>query len=95
MIAKTILQTYYGPSILKTAAGNHLTDYASVIVSTVLSKLPVIIVFLLPSILLIIFGTRLLGFSRLDVRFAGLVLGPAWCSTFWAWAWSTCPGRGT
>ena len=75
MIAKTILQTYYGPSILKTAAGNHLTDYASVIVSTVLSKLPVIIVFLLPSILLIIFGTRLLGFSRLDIRFAGLVLG--------------------
>ncbi len=75
MIAKTILQTYYGPSSLKVAAGNRLTDYAEVIISTVLSKLPIILVFLLPSILLIIFGTRLLGFERLDIRFAGLVVG--------------------
>ncbi len=75
MIAKTILQTYYGPSSLKVAAGNRLTDYAEVIISTVLSKLPVILVFLLPAILLIIFGTRLLGFERLDIRFAGLVVG--------------------
>lgn len=74
MIAKTILQTYYGPSSLKTAAGNRLTDYADVIISTVLSKLPIILVFLLPSILLIVFGTRLLGFERLDIRFAGLVV---------------------
>ena len=71
MIAKTILQTYYGPSSLKTAAGNKLSDYADVIIPTVLSKLPV---FLLPSILLIVFGTRLLGFERLDFRFAGLVV---------------------
>lgn len=74
MIAKTILQTYYGPSSLKTAAGNKLSDYADVIIPTVLSKLPIILVFLLPSILLIVFGTRLLGFERLDVRFAGLVV---------------------
>lgn len=74
MIAKTILQTYYGPSSLKTAAGNRLTDYADVIISTVLSKLPIILLFLLPSILLIVFGTRLLGFERLDIRFAGLVV---------------------
>lgn len=74
MIAKTILQTYYGPSSLKTAAGNRLTDYADVILSTVLSKLPIILLFLLPSILLIVFGTRLLGFERLDIRFAGLVV---------------------
>lgn len=80
MIAKTILQTYYGPSSLKTAAGNKLSDYADVIISTVLSKLPIILVFLLPSILLIIFGTRLLGFERLDVRFAGLVV--AACAVF-------------
>ena len=75
MIAKTILQTYYGPSSLKTAAGNKLTDYADVIISTVLSRLPIILLFLLPSILLIVFGTRLLGFERLDIRFAGLVVG--------------------
>ena len=74
MIARTILQTYYGLSSLKTAAGNKLTDYADVIISTVLSRLPIILVFLLPSILLCIFGTRLLGFERLDVRFAGLVV---------------------
>ena len=74
MIAKTILQTYYGPSSLKTAAGNKLSDYADVIIPTVLSKLPVILVFLLPSILLIVFGTRLFGFERLDFRFAGLVV---------------------
>lgn len=74
MIAKTILQTYYGPSSLKMAAGNRLTDYADVIISTVLSKLPIILLFLLPSILLIVFGTRLLGFERLDIRFAGLVV---------------------
>ena len=74
MIAKTILQTYYGPSSLKTAAGNKLTDYADVIIPTVLSKLPIILVFLLPSLLLIFFGTRLLGFERLDIRFAGLVV---------------------
>lgn len=75
MIARTILQTYYGPSALKTAAGNKLSDYADVIISTVLSKIPIILVFLLPSILLILFGAQLLGFERLDVRFAGLVLG--------------------
>ncbi|MCI9352530.1 MAG: LTA synthase family protein [Lawsonibacter sp.] len=80
MIAKTILQTYYGPSSLKTAAGNKLTDYADVIISTVLSRIPIILVFLLPSVLLIVFGTRLLGFERLDIRFAGLVV--AACAVF-------------
>ena len=74
IIAKTILQSYYGPSSLKMAAGNRLTDYSDVIISTVLSKLPIILVFLLPSILLCVFGRQLLGFARLDIRFAGLVL---------------------
>ena len=80
MIAKTILQTYYGPSALKIAAGNKLSDYADVIVSTVLSKIPIILVFLLPALLLCVFGTRLLGFERLDIRFAGLVV--AACAVF-------------
>ncbi len=74
-IAKTILQSYYGPSALETAAGNKLTDYADVIIPTVVRSLPVLLVFLLPSVLLCIFGTRLLGFDRMDIRFAGVVLG--------------------
>ena len=79
-IAKTILQSYYGPSTLETAAGNKLTDYADVIVATVLRSIPILLVFLLPAILLCIFGDRMLGFDRLDIRFAGLVL--AGCVVF-------------
>ena len=79
-IAKTILQSYYGPSALGTAAENKLTDYADVIISTVVKSIPVILIFFLPAILLWIFGGRLLGFERLDVRFAGLVL--AACAVF-------------
>ena len=75
IIAKTILQTYYGPSALETAAGNKLTDYAGVIVSTVLRSIPIILILLLPAILLCIFGRGFPGFERFDIRFAGLVLG--------------------
>ena len=73
-IAKTILQSYYGPSALDTAANNKLTDYAPVIISTVIKSIPILLVILLPAILLCVFGNRLLGFERLDIRFAGLVL---------------------
>ena len=79
-VAKTILQSYYGPSTLGTAADNKLTDYADVIVSTVLKSIPVLLLFLLPAILLCVFGDRLLGFERLDIRFAGIVL--AGCAVF-------------
>ena len=54
IIAKTILQTYYGPSALETAAGNKLTDYAGVIISTVLRSIPIILILLLPAVLLCI-----------------------------------------
>ncbi|MCI8304855.1 MAG: LTA synthase family protein [Lawsonibacter sp.] len=74
-VAKTILQSYYGPSALETAANNKLSNYSDVIISTVIRSLPVLLLMLLPAILLCIFGDRLLGFERLDVRFAGLVLG--------------------
>ncbi len=77
LIAKKILQTYYGPSALKLAAGNRLTDYAGVIFSTVLASLPILLLLLLPSILLCVFGRRVLGFERLDIRFAGLVVAGA------------------
>ena len=80
MIAKTILQTYYGPSALKMAAGNRLTDYSEVIVSNVIRSIPTILIFFVPAVLLCVFGSRLLGFERLDVRFAGLVLGT--CAVF-------------
>ena len=77
VVAKTILQSYYGPSALKMAAGNRLTDYSDVIVSAILSKLPILLLLLLPAILLCVSGRRLLGFERLDIRFAGLVLAAA------------------
>ncbi len=75
MIAKTILQTYYGPSSLGTAANNRLTDYSDVIISTVLQKLPIILIMLLPAILVCVLGGGLMGFERFDIRFAGLMLG--------------------
>ena len=76
-VAKTILQSYYPISFLGTAAGNRLTDYLDVIVPTVLRSLPIALVFFLPTILLFVFGGRLMGFERYDVRFAGLVLAGA------------------
>ena len=61
IIAKKILQSYYPFSSLGVAAGNRLTDYADVIFSTVIRSIPVILVLLLPSILYIVLGERLLG----------------------------------
>ena len=77
MIAKKILQSYYPLSTAGTAAGNRLTDYADVILSTVVSSIPIILVFFLPAILLFILGGRLMGYDRFDVRFAGVVLAGA------------------
>ena len=77
IIAKSILQNYYAFSSLGLAAGNKLSDYADVILGKVLSSIPVILLILLPAIGLWIFGGRLLGFDRLDIRFAGLVLAGA------------------
>ena len=75
LIAKTILQSYYGPSALKVAAGNRLTDYSDVIVSTVLHSIPILLVLLLPSVLICLFGNDFPGFERFDIRFAAIVLG--------------------
>ena len=77
LVAKTILQSYYGPSALKLAAGNKLTDYSDVIVSAVLVRIPIILVLLLPAIVLVFFGRRLVDFGRFDIRFAGMLLGAA------------------
>ncbi|MCF2596899.1 LTA synthase family protein [Pseudoflavonifractor phocaeensis] len=77
MIAKKILQSYYPLSTAGTAAENRLTDYADVIVSTVVSSIPILLVFFLPAILLFVLGGRFTGYARFDVRFAGLVLAGA------------------
>lgn len=77
IIAKKILQSYYPFSTLGLAAGNRLTDYSEVVISTILASIPVIVLVMLPSVLLCIFGGRLLGFERFDIRFAGLVLAAA------------------
>ena len=77
MIAKKILQSYYPFSILGTAADNHLTDYTEVIVSTVLRNIPLILLMLLPAILVIAVGNRILLFPRTDVRLSLIhILGP-------------------
>ncbi len=73
-IAKIILQTYYPFSSLGVAAGNKLSDYADVIVSTVIKNIPVILVLLLPSVLLMIFGKRCLGFHSYRLPVAGAML---------------------
>ncbi|MBR5731437.1 MAG: sulfatase-like hydrolase/transferase, partial [Firmicutes bacterium] len=53
-VAKNILQDYYPASMIKTAAGNNLIDYIGAIVSLVLRRFYVIILFLAPAILAII-----------------------------------------
>lgn len=77
IIAKKILQSYYPLSTLGTAAGNRLTDYSEVIVSTIFACIPIIILVMLPSILICVLSGRILGFERFDIRFAGLILAAA------------------
>lgn len=77
VIAKKILQSYYPLSTLGLAAGNRLTDYADVVVSAVLSSIPIILIMLLPAFVLCIFGTKVFGFDRVDLPVAGIVLAGA------------------
>lgn len=74
LIARKILQAYYPFSTLGLAAENHLTDYLDAIVSMVIRSIPIIIVLLLPTIFLFVFGNRVLVFPRTDVRFAGVLV---------------------
>lgn len=52
LIAKHTLQAYYPLSTLETAAGNRLSDYASVILPAIAAALPLLLVFFLPTLLL-------------------------------------------
>ena len=74
MVAKKILQAYYPISTLGLAAENDLSDYVGAVISTVFRSLPIILVFLLPTILLVLFGDRVLMFPRCDIRFAGVMV---------------------
>ncbi len=77
LMAKQILQTYYPLSILETAAGNRLTDYAPLIAEQTVACLPVLAALFLPFLLLLIFGGRVLEYERADIRVAGLALALA------------------
>ncbi|MBQ4506970.1 MAG: sulfatase-like hydrolase/transferase [Firmicutes bacterium] len=54
-VAKKILQTYYPPSSLETAAGNKLYEFIGIIVQTVLKALPMLIVMVLPFVFSIVY----------------------------------------
>lgn len=74
MVAKQILQQYYPFSTLGLAAGNRLTDYMGAIVTTVVKDIPIILILFLPTILLFVFGRRVLSFKRFDIRVSGVAL---------------------
>lgn len=74
VIAKKILQSFYGFSSLKTAAGNRLTDYADVVFSTVFFNIPLLILMLLPTILLFVLGRQYMGYQRHHVLFSCALL---------------------
>lgn len=74
IIAKKILQSYYPLSTLTLAAENDLSDYVGAIISMVWKTMPIILLILLPTILLLIFGDDWLMFPRCDIRFAGVMV---------------------
>lgn len=77
LVAKFILQTYYPLSILGTASGNRLTDYADVIAEQMAVMVPVLVLLLLPFVLLLIFCRRITGDLHPNRRLAGLALAAA------------------
>ena len=77
LVAKSILQTYYPLSILGTASGNRLTDYADVIAEQMAVMVPVLALLLLPFVLLLIFFGRIIGDLHPNRRLAGLALAAA------------------
>ncbi len=74
MVAKAILQSYYPLSFLNTAAENRLTDYLDVIVPTVVSYLPVILLCFVPPVLSFLLLRHTSDFARCDLPLTGAVL---------------------
>ena len=60
-VAKTILQTYYPISSLKTAAENHLLQFIGIIIQTIVLSLHKLLFILFPAILILIYGKLLVG----------------------------------
>ena len=54
-VAKNILQEFYPASTIKTAMGNHLTDYIGAIIKMIFGRFFVLMLFLAPPILIAIF----------------------------------------
>ena len=73
MVAKKILQSFYPLSTIGLAADNRLWDYKDAIISAVVESWLMILVLMLPAILLVVFGGRVLRFPRSDIRFAGIM----------------------
>jgi len=71
VIAKRILQSYYPISTLKTALENRLSDYAGVIFSTVRAHIPLLFLFLLPVLVLLLFGNIFPGYAPHTFRLFG------------------------
>ncbi len=74
IIAKKILQTFYPASSLKTALGNRLSPYLSVIVSTVLRNLPIALAAFAPAILVMVFGKKVMDYQRYSIQMTLIVL---------------------
>lgn len=74
-IAKQILQAFYPFSTVGLAAENKLWDYRDAIWGAVLENWLLLLLFFLPWFLLLLFGRWMMGFGRLDVRFAGITAG--------------------
>ena len=77
IVCKGILQSFYPVSTLGVAAGNRLGDYSEVIVTKVLSLIPLILILFLPAILLFATGSRLFRFPRWDWRLSGVMVAAA------------------
>ena len=77
IVAKQILQTYCPLSILGTAAGNRLSDYAAVIRAELAQDLPVILLLCVPVVVLACRGRRMLEAAPHGRRAAGGMLAAA------------------
>ena len=70
-VAKNILQEFYPASILKTAMGNHLSDYAGAILKLIVARFFTLALFLLPPILIAIFVRYQ---DKIKIRNAGVII---------------------
>ncbi len=75
LVAKRLLQNFYPFSTVGLAAENHLSSYADTLFGALPRLLPAVLLMLLPTLFLFLFGNQLLMFPRTDIRFSGLAAG--------------------